>query len=362
MATQFERTWAKLFFTEGKRLSIYRRISSLIRNGTNVDDTIAYLYKRASKNGTKPGEPDAVIFNDWLGKIRNGKPFSTAIADWSPSSERMIIAAGEKSGMLPDTLSAVCDVVESNKRMKKAVLTSLIRPLILAAAAVGVIMLFGIKVIPMFAMVSKPQTWELSAYALYLASQFVTSNWLYVLLAAIAAGFIGVIYSLPRLTGPVRVFLDKIPPYSTYRLWVGSGFILSLAAMIKSGEPIQRSMQELMKTASPYLRERLKAGLDGLKMGNNLGISLEKAGHDFPDREVIEELVIYSNQSGFDAALEIIGREWLEKGAKVVEAQAAILNVLATLLMGGVVIWIVIATFSLQNSFSDSISRMSQGV
>lgn len=361
MATNLERKFAKLLFTEGKRLSVYRRLASLVRNGTNVDDAVAYLYKRASNNGAKPGEPDAVVFSDWLNRIRNGKPFSEALGEWAPISERMIIAAGEKSGLLVENLLSVCDVVESNKRMKRAVISSLFQPVMLCLASIGVLMMFGYKVIPMFAQISSPETWKGAAYSMYLASSFVKSIWLWVFLGSIVVGVVLIIFSLTRLTGPVRVVLDKIPPWSTYRLWVGSGFILSLSAMIKSGEPIQRSMQDLRKTASPYLRERIDAGLAGLKMGQNLGIALEKAGHDFPDREVIEELVIYSNQSGFDAALEIIGRDWLEKGVKVVETQSAVMNGIAKGLMGAVVAWIVVGTFGLQDAISDSVTSMSRG-
>lgn len=358
MSSPTNKKFAKLLFSEEKRLKVYRKLASLIKNGTGVDDAVDYLYRRASQNGKNPGNADAVVFGDWLRHIRNGRPLHEALHEWAPNGERMIIAAGERGGALAANLTAVCEVVESNRKMRGAILSSVYYPVMLMAAALGVVSMFGIKVIPMFAKISNPETWSGAAYSMYVVSQFVTSIWIWVFFATMIGLLWAVLWSLPRLCGRPRVYLDKVMPWSIYRLWVGSGFIKSLEALVRSGEPIQKAMMELRKNASPYLKERLDAGITGMKAGHNLGVALERSGYQFPDKEIIEDLVLYAEQSEFDVALEIIGREWLANGVKIVEARANLLNVMAKAAMGLVVVWIVYGTFGLQNTMSDAMTSM----
>lgn len=361
MATPSQIKFAKLMFGKSERLSSYKKIASLVGNGIPIDQALTQLYKRASKNGTKNEEPQAIVFGDIIVGIRNGKSLAESMRNWAPVNERMIISAGEKSGDLVVALRSVCEVSESSSKMMGAVMGSVLYPIALLAAAIGVLMMFGIKVIPMFAKVSNPEEWGGAAYSMYWVSEFVKGPWLWVDLGVLFAAVITIIVTLPTLRGPIRVKLDRIPPWSTYRIFMGSGFVLSLSALIKAGVPLQKALLELRANANPWLKERIDGGINGAKAGLNLGVAFDRAGHGFPDKEIIEELIIYSNQSGFDAALEIIGREWLIGGVKVVESQAAILNGVAKMLMGLLVAWIVYGTFALQNQIADSVQRMSSG-
>lgn len=360
MATDLEIKYAHVLFGESKRLNLYRRISSRLKNGVNLDETLDHMYRRASKDGKNPGEVDAIAIGEWLSRIRNGKPFSEAIEGWAPNSERMIVSAGEKSGFLAENLLSVCKVVESNSRMKMAILGSLVKPVMLLLAAIAVMMIFGLKVIPMFTKLSNPATWSGAAYSLYVVSNFVKSVWLWISLGIGAFVTAIMIISLPRLTGPLRVYLEYIPPWSIYKLFMGSSFIVALAALLKSGEPLQKSMMDLRRGANPWLAERLDGAMAGVRAGMNFGVALDRAGHKFPDVELIEDIVIYSNQGGFDDALDKIGREWLEEGVERVEKYAGILNGLATLAMGIVVAWIVYGVFGLQQAVTDSMQMMAR--
>lgn len=357
-----ERKFAKLLFTEDARMAIYKRLANLIKNSTPLDKALEYLNKRASKNFTKPKEPLAVVLDEWMRNVRNGRPLSQAMGDFVPDNERMIISAGEQSGDIVSALMSVVSVVDASKRMRKAVLGAVFYPLFLFASAIGVLILFGIKVIPMFAKVSKPEAWTGGAYQMYAVSNIVNSWMLYAFLAVCFAGIIATLVSLPTFVGPVRVKLDKIPPWSTYRIWVGSGFIISLSALIKAGMPTQKALISLSNSANPWLKERINAALVGIKTGVNLGVALERAGHNFPDEEIIEDLIVYANQQGFDVALEIIGREWLENGVTTVKRQADAFNGVAKGLMGAVIGWIVYGTFDLQNQITDAVTRMGSGV
>lgn len=360
MASDFERKYAKLMFTEQDRMALYRKLGALNSNGVPIKDALVNLYKRVSRNGTKKNDPKAIVLSEWIGGIANGKSAARAMGDWIPSSERMIIEAGERGGALPDSLAAVEKVASGAKEMRKAVIGGLFQPVMLFLAAIGVVALFGAKVIPMFSQVSKPDTWSTLAYSLYLASVVVQSVWFYIILGSMLAFGAFIVMTLPYFKGKNRYYFDKIPPWSIYRLWIGSGFILSLSSMVRAGIPIKQALTDLKKQASPYLAVRIEAGIKGLREGSNLGEAFAKSGHGFPDEEIIDDLIVYSSQGDLDTALEKIGNEWLKEGVKVVQFQSAIMNTIAKALMAMVVVWITMGTFDLQQSISDAIQNQAR--
>lgn len=360
MATDLERKYAKVMFSEKDRMALYRKLAALNSNGVPIKDALVNLYKRVSRNGAKKSDPKAIVLSEWIAGIANGKSAARSMGDWIPSSERMIIEAGERGGALPDSLASVEKVASGAQEMRKAVLGGLFQPVMLFIAAIGVIALFGVKVIPMFSTVSSPETWSTLAYSLYVASEVVKSIWFYVILGSIIGFAFFIIMTLPYFKGKNRYYFDKIPPWSIYRLWIGSGFILSLSSMVKAGIPIKQALTDLKKQASPYLAVRIEAGIRGLREGSNLGEAFAKSGYGFPDEEIIDDLIVYSSQGDLDAALEKIGNEWLKEGVKVVQLQSAIMNTVAKTLMSLIVVWITMGTFDLQQSISDAVQTQAR--
>ena len=130
--------------------------------------------------------------------------------------------------------------------------------------------------------------------------------------------------------------------------------ILALSALVKGGTPVSTAMRALKRDATRYLQERIDKTLVFINNGDNLGIALQKTGLDFPDKEVVADLKIYSELDNFEEALEALANEWLEESVYLIEQKAALLNMAAILSVGGVIAWAVMGTFAMQDQITNA--------
>ena len=158
-------------------------------------------------------------------------------------------------------------------------------------------------------------------------------------------------------TGPIRAIVDNMPPYSLYKVFVGISWLLALSALVKGGTPVSTAMRALRRDATRYLKERIDKTLVFINNGDNLGIALKKTGLNFPDKEVISDLKIYSELDNFEEALESLANQWLEESVYLIEQKASLLNMAAILSVGGVIAWAVMGTFEMQDQITSSMGQ-----
>lgn len=230
MRLDINRLWARTQFTDTARLRLYRKMSTMLANGLPLLRVLEELRYRESREGKRPREPLAVILDDCRRGVQNGRLFSETLEGWVPRSEQMILMAGEQSGQLEQTLLAVVTVVQARKKIQAVIVGGMAYPLAILGLVLVYVYLFGTKVIPQFAMMMDPATWKGAARSLYLMSIWV-QNWMGYTLAALVLLLVLLFVSMPRWRGTLRVWADNLPPYSIYRLMVGSGFLMAFSAL-----------------------------------------------------------------------------------------------------------------------------------
>ena len=82
------------------------------------------------------------------------------------------------------------------------------------------------------------------------------------LLGAVIAAML---WSLSRWRGPVRLRLETWPVYSLYRDFQAGMLFSSMAMMLKTGETLQGSIDDLTQRASPWMRWHLGRIVDALE-------------------------------------------------------------------------------------------------
>lgn len=344
--------WAKFQFDTEKRLRAFNKISVMLNNGVQVQKVLSELYDRASQNGRKPNEGMAIVYKSWRNSVLNGGRLCDAVDGWIPYGERMIIQAGEDAGKLPENLVSLVRVVKSGRTIVRMVRNNLAYPIIVFGVTAVFLYVFGVKVVPEFARMSDPSKWHGAAKTLYLLSQVVQAYGI-LALTLVVSFLIGIILSLPRLTGELRVILDRFPPFSVYRLVQGSGFLLALAALLHGGRRVQDAFATLSESASPYLKERLDGFLLGVNSGRTVGDAMLLSGYDFPSKEIIDDLTVYAEHSqDFSAALEITANEWLEDGLATIETQLGLLTGVAIFMLTALIALIVVGFFGMQSEIT----------
>lgn len=346
----FEQRFIKLQFSGGSRLRIYRKLERFIRNGITITNALETIWRHSSQDGRKPKNPSAVVVDAWRRQINEGKSLGVAVAGWVPENDRVVIEAGSQSD-LPSALENACFLHESQRRIRSALIAGLAYPIVLVLVAVGFMVIFGTQVIPAFETILPRDQWTGVGYQMSLMADFV-SHGLLPLSIAVVLLTIAMIWSMPRWTGPMRVKADAFAPYSIYRLVAGSGFLLSLGALVKAGVPIPSVLRLLKKDAKPWYAERLTRTLAHVDNGHDIGEALYRTGMNFPDKETVNDLRSYAMLEGFDEMLTKLGRENIEQTVERIESQTATLRNGGIIILGGVFAWIAIGIFSLQEQIT----------
>lgn len=328
------------------RLAAYRKLMALLRNRFSLMDALDRLYQIASKDGKNPDDTMAIAVTNWRKSIQNGDSFATALRGWAPSSELLMLSVGDVAN-LELALENTIRVVEGINRMKEPVIGAITYPMFLISMVVFLVWGVGRYMVPPMVDAVPNLVWTGWAKSLVNLSYFVAEH-PYLLFFTLPVIFIIILFTFPRWRGQMRATFDKAPPWSIYRIFIGVGWLLSLAALVKAGTPVSKAMRALRADASKYLLYRIDRALVFVNNGDNLGDALYRTRLGFPDEEVVGDLRIYAELDNFPDALERLAEDWLESSVRDIEQKAAILNTIAILLIAVVVCWCVLGTFAMQ--------------
>jgi type II secretory pathway component PulF len=336
--------WARWQFRhDGRtRQGLWRKLAKLLHDGIPIITGLQEI--RALRD---PAAPLAIAIQHWMRGMNNGRALSEVIIPWVSPQERMLILAGEQAGHLEQALHSVVKVSRAGAAIRAAVLAGLAYPAFLLLLAVGALYFFGYRIIPAFSRAAGADAWTGLARTMVLTADWVQHGLHWVLLA-LALLLAALLLALPHWNGPLRVWLDRHPPLSIYRVMHGAAWLIALSALVGAGMRIEAAVEQLARGASAWARVRCEAALKGLRAGRNLGEALERSGHGFPDRAILSDLRLYASKSGFDEALRLIGEEWISESVERVQALMRVLFALALLLVGAVVLFMAAGLLAMQ--------------
>lgn len=324
----------KFEFGSEIRYKFYIKLAQLLSNGVPLDTALGQIQTIASRKrtGVMP-----TLYKKWRYNIANGQNFGQVMAPFIPSSEAVLLETGANSGRLVDALQNTADSIEQQGKVKKAIITAGAYPGVLIAMLIAAMLMSSYSVIPTFEEIIPVEEWQGISYAVAMAAQFIRD---YSVL--IGVGFVVlviiIIVSMPRWTSKSRVTFDNIAPWSLYKMWQGSSFLLAISSMMAAGVKLDEvSLGRISKNSEPYLAQRIKALVRYITAGDNLGDALYKCGYKFPDEEIIGDLQIYANLRGFDQNLMWITRSWVDSLVEKVTVTMKIVNTVILMLIALVI-------------------------
>ncbi|MFR3313768.1 MAG: type II secretion system F family protein [Alphaproteobacteria bacterium] len=349
-----EEYYAKMIlqFSNKTRLKLYRKIASLMKNRFSLMDALDMLHDGASNGGKNPSEPLAIAIASSGRSLNNGMTFSDALKGWAPDRERLMLSVGDVSD-LESALLNLIKVTEGSTKMIRPIVGAITYPAFLVMMSVLIIYAIGVYMVPPMIDAAPTVVWRGMARDLVDLSAWIKDNWL-VAFASLPITMAVIYFTIGIWTGKVRAFFDYIPPWSLYKVFTGISWLLALSALVKGGTPVSTALRALRRDASRYLKERIDKTLVYVNNGDNLGQALAKTGLDFPDREIIGDLKIYSELDNFEEALDKLANDWLEESVYMIEEKAGVLNMAALLSIGGVIAWAVMGTFEMQDQITNS--------
>ena len=341
-------------FSGNNRIEFYETLSLLLENNVLLSDALDELYMVWSDKGRKPSEALAIIAKKCFIAVSNGKTLGQALDHWVPSQEVSLITAGERSGGLVQAFADAIRIIKAGMRIKSAIISATIYPAMLMSITGLLLWIIATKMVPKMALMSNPDNWPGAAYALHIISYIVTNYGMAIIIGLVIL-LVLIIYSLPRLTGSVRVTLDRMPIYSTYRALYGSTFLLNIAVMLRANVLLKDALEVIAEKANPWLKERVNAAHYGIGIGGNLGVSLDRAGHRFPDKKAVQILMILASRKGFEEALNNFSERWLEQSIKNVEKTASLSLVVSITIIAVLMGLVVVGTTEMQQAIEQEV-------
>src|SRR5581483_9902628 len=321
---------ARLMFTASRRARLYEQISLQVSNGLTIEDSVKDYLARTERRKGKT-DAGAVAANAIIMGMLDGKSFAAALEGWAPSSERMVIDAGQAGGDVSKGLNLVLKGKEVNKRIRTAVFRAVAHPFVLALSCYAMVLAIGLLFIKPMSQFIPPEKWQGSAHSLYLMSLFADSIWA-VIVPILFCGLVGLLFwSFPRWTGPLRARLDRYAPYSIYRLVKGIQWLQAFVSITGAGKPQPEALEMMLRYSNAWLAERIRKILRLMYGGHGFGYALFNSGFNFPSPDIVDDIMAYVGFAKFEEKIGVVADQWTEKVVSRVEAASVVMNIVFSL-------------------------------
>lgn len=347
---RMERRRVRWEFNAERRTDFYEQITQLHGNGIALEEALRRIYLVAADGKEKPTDAVAIISQELYRGVAAGNTFSALLGAWVPEGEVSLIAAGEAGGDLLAAFERIVVSMERRKRLVAGVVVPLVLPMTLALLIYGLLFFNAFFFAPQLLQMQPLEKWKGLTRVLLDTSVFF-KHWWWAISALVVAGVVLFTASLSRWTGPTRDWyavaqqakadssfrlpmpmrskVDRFPPYSIYRIYQASMFLNSLVQMQGQGISAQAALETLRRFSSPWLRERIADTLWSVAGGEPLGVALEKAGHEFPDKMTIQFVKTLEANDPTGKALDTFLERWINRNIKQVGKQAMVLRMIA---------------------------------
>ncbi len=333
----------KFEFNGEERNRLYVKLGQLMDNGVPLDVALGQVQRIAER---KRGSALGPFYKSIRFDVSNGKNFGNVMAKYVPSAEAILLETGSQSGKLSRALRNASDAIENQTKVKKAIVGAATYPMVMIAMLIAALVLSSYKVIPAFTEIIPVDQWQGIAYVTALVCQAVR-DYIGVLFMGLGVLMLAIGYSMPRWTGKLRVHFDNYVPWSLYKMWQGSAFLLAISSMMSAGVKLDEvSLAKITRQSDPYLKQRVKGMKRWILSGDNLGDALYRSGYKFPDEDIIGDLQVYARLRGFDQNLIRITKTWVDSLVDKVTITMKIVNFVVLILIAVVIGCLVISFYS----------------
>ena len=333
--------WSRGLGTQ--QLAVFaRQLAVLVGSGLPIDEALSALAE-----GSEGAVRGRVL--ELRARVMEGSTLAAAMAEQSrlfPPLFRASVSAGEASGRLDRVLRELADHTERSAALRQRVLLALTYPLLLTVVALAVVTALMVYVVPqvtsVFAQHGQSLPW--ATVALMAISDAVRAGLLYALLV-IAGGIIGGGLALrqERWRRAVHRALLRLPLLGRLLRTADSArFSATLALLTQSAVPLLDALPIATSVVQMLpLRDALQRVAVRVREGGALGRALAETGK-FPAISV--RLIQSGERSGrLDEMLGEAARHQERELESALGVLSTVLGPLVILLVGGVVLFIVLA-------------------
>ena len=352
--------FAFLVFDGAERMSLKQRLLRAAKNNREPIKVISKIHDRYKRRGAL-FPPSALIaklrapvYRCMRDQLHEGVKLAKVMQPFFPASEVMMIASGENSGNYKEGFERAIFVDESATQMKMALFEALTYPVLLLIAECVMFYMIASLLVPILIGIRPVAEWPTLSVLLYYIATFVQT---FGVAAAIAlvVGTALTIGTFDKWTGRIRRILDDaIPPWTIYREFQGSMFMINLSALTTNDMPIDEAYKKNIEHATPWLKHHLVKSYRMLRDGASSAAAMNTG---LFSQEALDELDDADTDGSLESALGEMGEDEVKQAILRLKIKAnvarifALVTVAATLLLMYVGSFMVIADM-LQKVFS----------
>lgn len=334
-------------FAKKQRLYIYQFCADMVKAGLPLFDS---LQKLQQEGRPLLGKSFSDKLADVLMKMKQETSVSAVFSGMVPNTELSVITAAEKSGSLADGFTTLVSVIRYNDEIRKKIIGAITFPLIMMSLSLVVIAGYAMKVFPAFASVVPVEKWPgVTQNLFYFGTALYNGLWLKMLI-----GFVLLVVlikiAMANLSGSIRNrIFDRIVPFSTYRQLASSIFLNNLSLMLSNSIPLTDSLSIIRLNANRWMRWHLDVMIDNMARGMHYSKALSSG---LMGTEELLNISLYAELPSFNEVLLAVSDRARERIQEYIKKLSGLLKNLATVVLGGCVIWVFIALFSLMDTLS----------
>ncbi len=283
--------------------------------------------------------------------VEGGSTYADALRKFPKVFDELyvnMVAAGEAGGILDTILSRLAKHIEKSMKLKKEIKSAMVYPSVIISVAVIVISVLMVWVIPIFASMFSDfgGVLPLPTRIVMAASTFMKSNIIFIVLAAVGAGY-GVKRYYGTLSGKRLIDRNalKVPVVGDLiRKAAVAKFTRTLGTLISSGVPILDGLTIVAKTAgNKTVEEALITARQSISEGKTVSEPLGQS-KVFPPM-VIQMIAVGETTGALDAMLSKIADFYDDEVDSAVAALTSLLEPMLMVFLGITIGFIVVAMY-----------------
>ena len=314
--------WRRRAFSAQVREQVWRLVADLLA----ADIALSTALQTAAKTARGQGQRTvAFILSDIeAGIVR--RDVGARVAHYVKGPEALVFNALGKADS-ERMFRAASRLAAQQHKIRSAIVSALALPMLLTSLMAVTFFVMGVQLFPALESLGRDIQMSWFVSLLSTASQWFASHVAWVLIPLAAIGIV-IWISVPRWSWKGRNWVDRIPPYSLYKLAQGAGFIYTVIELGRMGQTLSASLlDDLGRSASPYTRSRIAAISSHLTSGR-WGEAMAATGHQFPARDLITVTQALDGTDGWVDKFASYLDRWLELLEERVKAQVRVLNTL----------------------------------
>ena len=322
---------------EKRRINFFRQMGLLTGSGIPFVRALQ-LQRKSAKGALRP------MLSEVIERLEEGSSITASVSLYHKFFDpfvRSMIKVGEESGMLPDILRRLSEILKERAAFKRKIVGALAMPLLTLVFAVGVVLFLGLYVIPNFAGLLAGVGADLPPLTQFVldVSNYLVAKWKDILTNFFAV--LAFVVVLHKTLKPVRYLADstllRIPVVGEIILYSAlSQFAAMFGVLLKSGVDVVEALNIAKKSINslPLLKVVDRSITVIVQGGSISGAYL--SSRIIPP--VFSELLESAEESGaMDKVLPELAGIYKEEADYKIGVLGASIQPVMTILIGGVV-------------------------